>query len=777
MGDRANRLSHWFWRLLQGRSAAVDAKRRNSVVRAAGTHQQRLRELTDEQLTEAAAELRRTDRADYSDADLALFLALAREGSRRTLDLDPFDVQLLSATWLLSGQVVQMATGEGKTLSGAIAAIGYALRGWTVHVASVNDYLARRDAEWMGPLYRLFGVGVGWITSSSTPQERRPAYAEDVTYAPVSELGFDLLRDRTVTEVAELVAPEPGVVLVDEADSVLVDEARVPLVLAGSVDEGSADRDLAAVVRLLRAGMHYETDDEARNVYLTGAGAEAVERALGGIDLYSAEHVGSTLPAVNVALHAEVLLTKDVDYLVREGKVQLINHGRGRVARLQRWPDGLQAAVEAKEALPASATGEVLDTITVQSLIKHYPKVCGMTGTALAASDQLRDFYQLRVAEIPPNEPCVRVDEPDRVYATVEAKNKAVVAEIAAAHATGRPVLVGTPDVAESEQLAARLAELDVPCVVLNAKNDAEEAAIIAEAGAHGAVTVSTQMAGRGTDIRLGGADGADRDRVVELGGLYVIGTSRHYTSRLDDQLRGRSGRQGDPGGSVFFSSMDGELVTRHAPDAPAPTKVDADGLVTDKGARHTIDHAQRVAEATNLEVHANTWRYNQLTAEHRRILGERRDALLRTDLAARELAERCPERHAAVLEAVGEQVLEDAARQIALHHLDRCWAEHLAMLADLREGIHLWALSRESPIAEFHRAAIPAFKELLGEADRRTEESFLEVKITDSGAELGAAGLRRPNATWTYLVHENPFGSDLERTMRGVGKILKGAL
>jgi len=778
-GERKKRLTTGFWRLLQGRAVARETSKLHAVVAAAGAREDELRELTDEQLTEAAGKLRRDDRGDYDEKDLAQLLALGREAARRTLKERPFDVQLQTAGWMLKGRVVELATGEGKTLAGAITAAGYALKGWPVHVVSVNDYLARRDAEWMGPLYALLGVTVNWISGACDPDRRREAYAAEVTYASVSEIGFDELRDHTATRVEDLVSPEPGVALVDEADSVLVDEARVPLVLAGAAAAGEPDRELPDVVRLLRAGMHYEIDDEQRNVYLTGAGAEAVERALGGIDLYSTEHVGTTLPRVNVALHAEVLLRRDVDYIVRDGKVQLINPSRGRVARLQRWPDGLQAAVEAKEALAASETGEVLDTITVQALLKRYPKVCGMTGTAIAAADQLRTFYDLQVAEVPPNVPCIRIDEPDRIYDTVVDKNAAIVEEIIEAHRTGRPVLIGTQDVAESEALAARLAEVDVPCVVLNAKNDAEEAAIVAEAGQYGRVTVSTQMAGRGTDIRLGGADGADHERVAELGGLYVIGTARHHSSRLDDQLRGRAGRQGDPGRSVFFASFGDDIVTQFAAEEPGPSDLDEHGRVTekDKLAPHTIAHAQRVAEAEQLEVHANTWRYNQLSAQHRKMLGERRDQLLRTDKAAEELKKDSPDRYQEVLDKVGEEVLVDAARQIALLHLDRGWAEHLAMLADLREGIHLWALSRESPIAEYHRAAIPAFKALFRTSWERTIETFETAKISEDGVDLAGEGLARPTATWTYLVHENPFGSDLERSVRGLGKVLgKGA-
>src|SRR5690606_24616073 len=407
------------------------------------------------------------------------------------------------------------------------------------------------------------------------------AYSRDITYGPVSEIGFDVLRDRLRTDASELIVPEPEVALVDEADSVLVDEARVPLVMAGSSDPGSTVPEMAALVRTLVRGYHYEIDDQARSVYLTPKGAETVEKRL-DVQLYD-EHEPGTLIELNLALHAHALLTRDVDYIVRDGKVQLINPSRGRVALLQRWPDGLQAAVEAKEALPASDKGEILDSITVQGLIKRYPRVCGMTGTAVAVSEQLGEFYGLKVAVVPSNRPCVRVDEPDRIYPTVPDKEAALIEEVERVHATGRPILIGTLDVAESESLAALLRRRGLEPVVLNAKNDAEEASIIARAGEGRAMTASTRMAGRGTDIRLG-------EDVAELGGLYVIGCGRHASSRLDDQLRGRAGRQGDPGGSVFFVSLEDELITQFAPDERLPA-ADPDGLVRNRRAAYIVGH------------------------------------------------------------------------------------------------------------------------------------------------------------------------------------------
>ncbi|MFI9818127.1 accessory Sec system translocase SecA2 [Saccharothrix variisporea] len=732
---------------------------------------ERMGALSDEELAAKAAELR--EKGEFGRPELVEVVALGREAADRALGLRPFDVQILGALGLLEGHVVEMATGEGKTLSGAIAAAGFALRGDQVHVVSVNDYLAQRDAEWMGPLYDLLGVSVGWISQSSKPEERRAAYQAEVCYASVSEIGFDVLRDRLAVDEADRIVPAPRVALVDEADSVLVDEARVPLVLAGSTAGPAVDPALADLVKRLRRDLHFEVDDEERNVYLTGAGSELVERALGGIDLYSDEHVSTTLSKVNVALHAQVLLHRDVDYIVRDGKVHLINDTRGRIAKLQRWPDGLQAAVEAKEAVATTDAGEVLDSVTVQALLSRYPTVCGMTGTAVAVAEQLRDFYKLEVLVIPSNVECVREDEAPRLYTTLELKEAAIVEEIKTVHETGRPILVGTLDVAESERLSRKLEAAGLECVVLNAKNDAEEAAIIADAGSFGRITVSTQMAGRGTDIRLGGHESTDRERIAELGGLYVIGTGRHSSSRLDDQLRGRAGRQGDPGGSVFFSSLQDDLVTQYVPDHDEPAEVEEDGRVVDAGTLHTVEHAQRVAEGVQLEIHRNTWRYNKLIEHQRTLVLEFRDKVLTTDLAWEELSKRNPER-AEELADLDREVLVRAARLIALHHLDQRWSDHLVFLTDLREGIHLRALARQNPLDEFHREAIPAYHRIVPDAWDEAEETFAKVKIDEEGAHLAEAGVQRPNTTWTYLVNDNPFSSGLEETFKGLVKLVR---
>ncbi|MDF2581447.1 MAG: secA [Mycobacterium sp.] len=758
-GSKSGGLSNRFWKLL-GASTDKDQARSMTQVRAATKFDEKAAGLDDEQLRKAAGLLNLDELADSSD--IPQFLAIVREAADRSISLRPFDVQLLGALRMLAGDVVEMATGEGKTLAGAIAAAGYAIAGRSVHVISVNDYLARRDAEWMGPLLEALGLTVGWITADATPEQRRAAYACNVTYGSVNEIGFDVLRDQLVISVDDLVSPSPDVALIDEADSVLVDEALVPLVLAGTSHRETPRLEIIKLVGELRENAEYETDADRRNVQLTDAGARRLEAALGGIDLYSEEHVGTTLTEINVALHAHVLLERDVHYIVRDDAVHLINASRGRIASLQRWPDGLQAAVEAKEGIDITETGEVLDTITVQALINRYPRVCGMTGTALAAGEQLRQFYKLGVSPIPSNKPNMREDESDRVYITVAAKNDAIVEHIAEVHATSQPILVGTRDVAESEELHERLVKAGIPAVVLNAKNDAEEAAVIAEAGAQGRVTVSTQMAGRGTDIRLGGSDEAQHDEVAELGGLHVIGTGRHYTERLDNQLRGRAGRQGDPGSSVFFSSWEDDVVVSFLEPNKLPLQTDEDGKVTSNKAATLLDHAQRVAEGKTLDLHANTWRYNQLTAQQRAILVDRRDTLLRTATAREELQERSPKRYEQIAESVSEERLDEICRLIMLYHLDRGWADHLAYLADIRESISLRALGNQSPLDEFHRMAVDAFASLAADAIEAAQQTFDTANIVGGETGLDLSRLARPTSTWTYMIHDDPLADNV---------------
>ncbi|MGV0362436.1 accessory Sec system translocase SecA2 [Corynebacterium minutissimum] len=758
----------WFWKAM-GAQSERNNKKSKAVVAAADSVVEDVAALDDASVATAA----RSCVTDGAIADKSQFLAALAVASERKLGMRPFNVQSQAVLRLLEGDVIQMATGEGKTLVGAMAATGFALTGKRVHVVTVNNYLAARDAEWMRPLVEFFGLTVASVTEKLGPDERREAYRADIIYAPVNELGFDVLRDNQITSREQSVQARADVALVDEADSVLVDEALVPLVLAGNRPGEESTGHITNVVSRLREDQDYVIAEDGRTVALTDDGAARVERELGIDSLYSEENIGSVLVKVNLALHAKALLIRDIHYIITDGKLQLIDASRGRVADLQRWPDGLQAAVEAKEGLEVSEGGRILDTITLQELMRRYPLVCGMTGTAVEATDQLRQFYDLHVSVIDRNKELQRLDEADRIYATIDDKSKAIVEEIAALNATGQPVLVGTHDVAESEDLAEALRERGIEVSVLNAKNDEDEARIVAEAGDVGRVTVSTQMAGRGTDIKLGGADEADRDVVVEKGGLAVLGTSRHRSSRLDNQLRGRAGRQGDPGMSVFFVSLEDDVVQQGGEDESLSARPDADGRIESKRVSDFVAHCQRVTEGQLLEIHAQTWKYNQLLADQRIIIDERRAKLLDTAQAWEELAERAPER-AAELADVPQDARERAAREIMLYHLDLSWADHLELMDDVRESIHLRAIARETPIDEYHRIAVREFKDLAQRAVDDAVETFNTVVIDSDGAHLEDHGLSRPSATWTYMVSDNPLAGGGNSVLKGIGNIFR---
>ena len=758
----------WFWKAMGGKQGR-NQKRSLAIVDQAAARVAKLNARSDEDLVARAREIT----ASGEVADAAEFLAILSIAATRTLGMTPFPVQLQAVLRLLEGDVIQMATGEGKTLVGAMANTGFGLMGKRVHSVTVNDYLAARDAEWMGPLVKFFGLTVAAVTESMTTDERRKAYKANIVYAPVNEIGFDVLRDQLITDRADAVQHGADVALIDEADSVLVDEALVPLVLAGNEPGTAPGGRITDLVRRLKKNQHYVVDEDGRNASLTDVGARLLERQLGIASLYDDEHVGSTLVQVNLALHAHALLTRDVHYIVRDGKVALIDASKGRVADLQRWPDGVQAAVEAKEGLAVTEGGRILDTITLQALMHRYPMVCGMTGTAVEATDQLRGFYDLRVSVIDRNEPLQRFDEADRVYATIRDKNRAIIDEIKAIHDTGQPVLVGTQDVAESEALAEALREYDIDVNVLNAKNDAEEARIIAEAGDIGRVTVSTQMAGRGTDIKLGGADENDHDAVVKLGGLAVIGTSRHRTARLDNQLRGRAGRQGDPGLALFFVSLEDDVVVVGGAGEEVTARPAADGSIESKRIRDWIEHCQRVTEGQLLEIHSQTWKYNKLLADQRDIIDKRRAELLDTDRAWQEIFERSA-RATLLDKELPRDTLVRAAREIMLYHLDLGWSDHLALMDDVRESIHLRAIARETPIDEFHRIAVREFKELAQRAVDNAVDTFNEVPIDANGAHLEEQGLARPSATWTYMVSDNPLAGSGNSLLRGIGNIFR---
>jgi len=732
---------------------------------------------TDDQLREVAALLRESmpgvSRGGASSDELLVeVFALAREAADRALRMRPFDVQLMAGVALSRGKLVEMQTGEGKTLAAVAPACLNALTGRGVHVLTFNDYLARRDAAWMGPVYRFLGLSVGAVQEGMSVDARRAAYAADVTYATAKEAGFDFLRDGLCRTPDDLVHRAFNFAIIDEADSILIDEARVPLVIAGERpgSQTSLYR-IAELIAALARGEDWETDENDRNVSLTERGVDRLETELGRGNLYGAENY-LLLVEVNQALHARALLRRDVDYIVRDGRVELVDEFTGRVMDDRRWPDGLQAALEAKEALPIQPGGRVLGSITLQHFLKHYPRLSGMTATARPAAEELEAFYGLKVVPVPPNRPCVREDLPDLIFTHKDAKRRALIAEIKRANVTGRPVLVGTRSVEESELLARELGEAGVVCRALNAKNDEAEAEIIAEAGAAGAVTISTNMAGRGTDIRLGGAGEEGRERIVALGGLYVIGTNRHESRRIDDQLRGRGGRQGDPGTSRFFVSLEDDLMARFGIDNLIPPQIrpaPQDEPIEHSAVRHEVERLQRIVEGQNYEIRKTLWRYSSRVEEQRRAMRDWRMAALTGEEELELCAERLPERYAELRDRFGAEAVREAERAITLGHIDAAWAEHLALIVEIREGIHLVGLGRQDPLYEFTKRVAEAFMKLHQTIEERIVHTFATAKITEDGIDLDLAGLREPSSTWTYLINDQTM-SELQRLLYGLG-------
>jgi preprotein translocase subunit SecA len=760
---------------LRGTSVRFDLRRYLAPLTEIGALEDAAMRLTDTEIERRSQELRHLARTGEPLVTLrGPLYALAREAARRILGQRPFDEQIVAALALDEGHVVEMATGEGKTLAAVMPASINAFADRGVHVLTFNDYLARRDAEWMGPVYELLGLSVAYVQQGMTPAARRASYNADITYVTAKEAGFDHLRDLLAMQPEHLVHRPFHFALVDEADSILIDEATVPLVIAGSVDRAAslAPR-LARVVAALTAGRHFDTDEYQRNVDLTEAGAAHVERLLGCGSLHDPQNL-TLLSELNCALHAHVLLRRDVDYIVRNGRIDMVDAHTGRVAKDRHWPDGLQAALEAKEGLERRADGRILGSLTLQRFLRGYPRLCGMTGTAKDAARELHQTYGLEVAVIPTHQPVARLDRRDRLFTHREAKEQAVVAEIRDAHSIGRPVLVGTASITESERLAHRLRAAGIACQVLNAKNDADEAEIVANAGALGAVTISTNMAGRGTDIRLGGPREDDRDAVVSLGGLYVVGTNRHESRRVDLQLRGRAGRQGDPGESRFFISLEDDLLVRFDFKSLIPARYRrewSDSAIDSPVLAREVARTQRIAEGQNAEIRRTLARYSALVEQQHQLVIERRRAVL-TGEHVPDVWSADPDRRQVLVDGAGEQAVIAAERAVMLGCIDLAWRDHLALCAECREGIHLVRLGGQDPLTRFGAEVIRAFTTIDDAIDQGVLSALSAVQVVDGQIDLAATGIRAPSATWTYLVNDDPFRDHLAALLTGPGGV-----
>ena len=725
-------------------------------------NQVNLEMLDDGQLKELSTELRRQALSGRPAEELIVnAFALCREASRRVLGMRPFDVQIMAGISLHYGTLVEMQTGEGKTLAAVAPAYLNALYGRGVHVLTFNDYLAKRDAGWMGPVYEFLGLTTAHVREGMSTAERKKAYAADITYLTAKEAGFDYLRSFLCSSREELVQRPYNYAIIDEADSILIDEARIPLVIAGRTERahGSDPVGMAEIVGNMEPEADFSVDEYERNVFLTEKGAAIVESIFGCGNLYDEQNL-SLLVDVGNALHARVLLKRDVDYIVRNGKIELVDEFTGRVAEKRQWPHGLQEAIEAREDIFNDSKGQIIASITLQNFIRLYPRVCGMTGTARTASAEFLEFYGLNVVVIPTNMNCIRVDHPDIIFTHLGAKLDALVSEIADVHGAGRPVLIGTRSVEESELLAGRLRTLGIQCSVLNAKNDEEEAHIVAGAGSYKAVTVSTNMAGRGTDIKLGGENEKDRDRVVKLGGLYVIGTNKHESRRIDNQLRGRAGRQGDPGSTRFYISLEDDLMKQYRLKELIPGPLypgDQVEPLEHKVIRNEMARAQRIIEGQNFEIRRTLGKYSVIMERQRQMIYNfRRDILNGAVPGLMQTA--LPERYALLLRSTaGEAGLAKAERQASLHHIWACWADYLDFLSYTRDSIHLVNMAGKIPISEFNKIAIDSFDKLKESIRDEIIATLARAEITSDGLNMEKEGLKAPSSTWTYLVDDSP--------------------
>jgi preprotein translocase subunit SecA len=588
--------------------------------------------------------------------------AVVREASKRTIGQRHFDVQLIGGMMLHQGRIAEMKTGEGKTLVATLPAVLNALAGRGVHIVTVNDYLARRDSEWMGRIYKFLGLTVGVVVHGVTDQERKVAYRADITYGQNNEFGFDYLRDNMKFNIEDYVQREHNFAIVDEVDSILIDEARTPLIISGASEESTdtyyvVDR----VIPRLKPEEHYTIDEKMRTVALTEDGVTRVEQLLGVENLYDPRNI-LLLHHANQGLRAHTLFKRDVDYVVKEGEVIIVDEFTGRLMPGRRWSDGLHQAVEAKENVKIESENQTLATITFQNYFRMYKKLSGMTGTADTEAVEFKEIYHLDVVVIPTNQPMIRIDNHDVVYKTEAEKFDAVIEEIGDCNERGQPVLVGTVSIEKSERVAEKLKKTGIKHYVLNAKNHEREAEIVAQAGRFGAVTISTNMAGRGTDIVLGGnpefmaaaeagtkepADPnfqaalakyveqckAEREQVLEAGGLHILGTERHESRRIDNQLRGRSGRQGDPGSSRFFMSLEDDLLRIFGADR-LKGLMGRIGMEDNEPIEHrwisrAIENAQKKVEAHNFDIRKHLLEYDDVMNKQREVVYHRRRELL----------------------------------------------------------------------------------------------------------------------------------------------------
>ncbi len=753
------------------------------------TFEPRIRKLSDAQLRDKTAEFRqRLENGEELDDLLPETFAVSREASIRTLGMRPFDVQLIGGLVLHQGKIAEMKTGEGKTLVATMPVYLNALLGKGVHLVTVNDYLATRDSEWMGQIYKFLGLTVGCIVHGLDDPERQAAYNADVTYGTNNEFGFDYLRDNMKFRHEELVQRDLHYAIVDEVDSILIDEARTPLIISGPAEKSTElYYKVNRIIPQIREEEHYTKEEKTRTVALNEEGVARVERLLGIENLYDPRNM-TINHHVQQAFRAHVLFTRDVDYIVKEGQVIIVDEFTGRLMPGRRYSEGLHQALEAKEAVKVENENQTLATITFQNYFRMYKKLAGMTGTADTEAAEFAKIYKLDVVVIPPHKNMIRQDFPDSIYRTEAEKFRAVANEIKELYGIKKPVLVGTISITKSEKLSEMLKRSGVPHQVLNAKYHEQEAEIVAKAGQPGAVTISTNMAGRGTDIVLGPG-------VVEVGGLHIIGTERHEARRIDNQLRGRSGRQGDPGSSRFYLSLEDDLMRIFAADRLSGL-MQRIGMAEDEPIEHrliskAIENAQSRVEAHNFSIRKQIIEYDDVMNQQREIIyRQRREALqggnlkpavfdmiddmldsiieentadktyaedwnlealnkemvrifgVQADLtvesledmdreALREdLLERVQQRYEAREQEFGSLIMRDLENYILLQSVDTLWKDHLLNMDYLKEGIGLRSYGQQDPLVAYKREGHEMFQEMIDRVKEETLQKLYYIQI-----------------------------------------------
>lgn len=775
-------------RKLFGDTNAKELNRLRSLVEKINNLDDEIKRLKDIDLKEKTVYFKKLISKGVSIDDmLPEAFAVAREAAQRTIKMRHFDVQIIGGIVLHQGKIAEMATGEGKTLVATLPAYLNALTGKSVHIVTVNDYLAKRDRFWMGPVYEFLGLKVGLIQHDMNPEQRKEAYQSDVVYGTNNEFGFDYLRDNMSITPEEIVQHEHAFAIIDEVDSILIDEARTPLIISGPTDESTSKYfQIDKLIYRLKEEQDYKINEKEKTAYLTEEGVARMEKLLGVDNLYAQNNV-HLQHHINQALKAHRLFRRDVDYVVKNGEVIIVDEFTGRLMFGRRYSDGLHQAIEAKENVAIARESQTLATITFQNFFRLYCKLAGMTGTAKTEENEFIEIYNLPVVVIPPNRPLIRNSFPDVIYKTEKEKFKAVVKEIKELNKQGRPVLVGTVSIEKSERLSKLLEKERIGHNILNAKNHEKEAEIVAEAGQRGRVTISTNMAGRGTDIVLG-------EGIAEMGGLHVIGTERHESRRIDNQLRGRAGRQGDPGSSRFFLALEDDLLRLFGSDRIANVMeklgVEEDTPIDHPFITRSIEGAQKRVEGRNFEIRKQLLQFDNEMEFQRKIIYEQRKTVLLSDdvkdiisdmiddiidnmlqrytsknvypeewnledlkgnfyeifgltidlpkditaltipYLQENLLEKAKKNYQEKENELGFLLMRQIEKMILLRIVDREWKDHLKRLDDLKQGIGLRAYGQKDPLTEYHFEAHNMFQNMVDNIKEDCIKFIFRVKV-----------------------------------------------